>query len=94
MGCLLALLARVGLLIVWLQTSLVTRAFHDNWLVPLLGIIFLPISTLAYAVVFAIAGGVTGWAWFWVVLGLLFDLGTHGSGASANRARISRRRTS
>lgn len=88
MGCLLALLARVALLIVWLATPLVTRAFHGGWLLPLLGVIFLPITTLAYVAVYAMAGGVTGWAWLWIVLAFLFDLGTHSSGAYANRRRM------
>jgi hypothetical protein len=90
MGCLLALLARVGLLVVWLETPLVHRAFHNGWILPLLGIIFLPLTTLAYVAVFAIAGGVTGWDWLWVVLGFLFDVGLHGQGAQANRRRVRR----
>ncbi|HEX6542795.1 MAG TPA: hypothetical protein VF040_13650 [Ktedonobacterales bacterium] len=94
MGCLLELFARIGFLIVWLQTPLVTDAFGDNWILPLLGIIFLPITALSYVVVFALSGGtVTGAAWLWVVLGLLFDLGMHGSGYSTNRYRYRRYRT-
>jgi hypothetical protein len=93
MGCLLALLSRVGLLVVWLQTSLVKTAFGDGWILPLLGIIFLPLTTLSYVVVYALGNGVTGAAWLWVVLGLLFDLGMHGSGVSSNRVRIRKYRT-
>lgn len=94
MGCLLALFARIGLLVVWLQTPLVKNAFQDAWIWPLLGIIFLPITTLSYVVVYALANGVNGWAWLWVVLGLLFDLGMHGSGAASNRRYIRRYRGS
>jgi hypothetical protein len=94
MGCLLALLARIGLLIVWLQTPLVKNGFHDGWILPLLGIIFLPITTLSYVVVYALGNNaVTGAAWLWVVLGFLFDVGIHGSGVSSNRTRVSRFRT-
>lgn len=92
MGCLLALLARVALLVVWTATPLVTRAFDGGWLVPLLGILFLPITALSYVAVFAIAGSVTGWAWLWIVLGLLFDVGLHSSGAYNNRHRVARYR--
>lgn len=88
MGCLLTLLARVALLVVWLATPLVTRAFHESWILPLLGLIFLPITTLAYVAVYALGNGVTGWAWLWIVLAFLFDLGTHGSATRANRHRI------
>lgn len=87
MGCLLALLARVGLLVVWLQTPLVKIGFHDGWILPVLGIIFLPVTTLSYVVVYALGNGVTGAAWLWVVLGFLFDVGMHSSGVSSNRVR-------
>jgi hypothetical protein len=88
MGCFLALLSRIGLLVAWVATSTVSRAFQGGWLLPLLGLIFLPVTTLAYVAVYAIGNGVTGWAWLWVVLGFLFDVGAHGSGVSANSRRI------
>jgi hypothetical protein len=94
MGCLLALLARIGLLVVWLQTPLVKNGFHDGWILPLLGLIFLPITTLSYVAVYALGNGaVSGAAWLWVILGLLFDLGLHGSGFSSNRTRVRTYRT-
>jgi hypothetical protein len=88
MGCLIALFARLALLVVWVSTPLVDRAFHGGWLLPLLGIIFLPITTLVYVLVYYISGGVTGWGWLWVVLALLLDLGAHSSGAYTNRHRL------
>jgi hypothetical protein len=94
MGCLLALLARIGLLVVWLQTSFVKNAFHNGWFLPLLGLLFLPITTLSYVVVYALSSGnVSGAGWLWVVLGLLFDIGLHSSGFSSNRTRVIRYRT-
>ncbi|WIG58708.1 MAG: hypothetical protein OJF49_001454 [Ktedonobacterales bacterium] len=88
-GCLLTLFARLMLLFVWILTPLVTRAFQGGWLLPLLGIIFLPFTTLAYVAVYLPGTGVTGWGWFWVALAFLFDLGTHSAAARANRRRIS-----
>jgi len=35
--------ARLALIFVWVLTSLVNRAFHGGWLLPLLGILFLPL---------------------------------------------------
>lgn len=94
MGCLLELFARIGLLIVWVQTPLVKNSFHDGWILPLLGLLFVPLTTLSYVVVYALGNGnVSGAAWFWVILGLLFDLGVHGSGVSSNRSRVRRFRT-
>jgi hypothetical protein len=89
MGCLAALFARLALLVLWVSTPLVNRTFHGGWLLPLLGIIFLPITTLVYVLVYYISGsGVTGWGWLWVVLAFLLDLGAHSSSAYANRHRL------
>lgn len=78
MSWLIALFSCVTLLCVWIWTPLVDRAFHGGWLLPLLGIILLPITTLTYALVYSLSGsGVTGWGWLWLVLALLLDLGAH-----------------
>ncbi len=91
MGCLLALFARVGLIVVWTSTPLVDRAFSGGWILPLLGVIFLPITALSYVVVYALGNGtVSGGAWLWVILGFLFDLGLHSSGFYSNRPRVRR----
>ncbi|HLI89430.1 MAG TPA: hypothetical protein VKV37_12130 [Ktedonobacteraceae bacterium] len=84
----IALLARVALLVVWIATPLVNRAFHGDWILPLLGILFLPLTALTYVLVYAIAGGVAGWNWLWVVLAFLLDLGAHSAPArNAMRTR-------
>jgi hypothetical protein len=91
MAWFVSILARLALLFVWLFTPLVNRAFHGGWILPLLGIIFLPITTLVYVLVYYISGSVTGWGWLWVVLAVLLDLGAHSYNAtSAARARSRR----
>jgi hypothetical protein len=90
MGCLQSLFLRIGLIIVWASTSLVDRAFSGGWLLPLLGLLFLPITTLSYVVVYALGNGVNGRAWLWVVLALLYDLGSNGTVIYSNRRRIRR----
>ncbi len=83
--------ARLALLLVWVLTPLVNRAFFGGWLLPLLGLIFLPCTTLVYVLVFLPGSGVTGWGWLWVVLAFLFDLGVYSSPARrAARARSGR----
>jgi hypothetical protein len=51
-GCLFALLAgflpRFALVCVWIFTNDVDRAY-DTFILPLLGLIFLPLTTLVYA---------------------------------------------
>jgi K+ transporter len=82
MGWLVALCARLALLTVWLSTPLVSQTFHENWLVPLLGILFLPFTILAYVLVSALTGTVTGGGWLWVFLAFVFDLAAHGAPVS------------
>ena len=63
-GCVFALGAaffpRLGVLALWLFTPLVNRAF-DTIIVPILGIIFLPFTTLVYVLVWNPLVGVSRW---------------------------------
>ena len=56
MGCLVELTSRLALLALWLATPWVNRAFSGGWILPLLGIIFLPITALSYVIVYALSG--------------------------------------
>jgi hypothetical protein len=81
MEWLLALFARVALLVIWFTTPLVNRAFGGYWIVPLLGVLLLPLTTLTYVIVFTLAGSVTGLNWLWVAGALLLDLGVNSTSA-------------
>ena len=90
-GCLFAMGAaffpRFAVRFVWLFTPLVNRAFTMViW--PILGIIILPFTTLMYVLVYNPVVGVTGWGWFWVILGLLLDISSYSSSAYTNRNRV------
>jgi hypothetical protein len=86
MGCIFALFAgifpRLGLLIVWVARPERVDAAFDTFLLPLLGIIFLPFATLIYVLLYTPGRGVTGGDWFWVTLAALFDIGHWVAGAS------------
>ena len=91
MSWLVALFARLALLVVWLSTPLVQHAFQGGWLLPLLGILFLPFTTLTYVLVHYISGSVTGWGWLWIVLAFLLDMAANSLPArSATRAKNTR----
>jgi hypothetical protein len=89
MCCLVALLAaispRLALLLVWIFTPEVEQAFRGGLIAPLIGLVFLPLTTLAYALAYTPTIGVTGAGWLLVVLGLVLDLGTYGGGARSRR---------
>jgi hypothetical protein len=90
MGCLLVILsmisARLALAVVWIFTTLVDRAF-DTFIVPLLGLIFFPWTTLLYVLVWAPRDGVSPFGWFLVALGFIADLGSLFGGNSQRQAR-------
>ena len=83
MGCLIVFLmafsARAALVVTWIFTDLVSRAY-DGWILPVLGLIFLPWTTLLYALVYSPVHGVSFLGWTMVVLGLLVDVGTLADG--------------
>ena len=86
--CCLALIAgfigpRVALFIWWVFGSKVDAAF-DSWVWPLLGLVFLPWTTLAYVIAWGPLEGVSGLGWLLVALGLAGDIFTY-SARSAKR---------
>jgi len=87
MGCLFILIAaispRLGVIFLWAFTNYVNVAF-TNWIWPLLGLIFLPWTTLLYVLVAAPVGGISFWGWLMVLLGLIMDISSHAQ-SYANR---------
>lgn len=76
---------RLAFLIYWLFPAGQIRInlVFNTFIWPLLGLIFLPWTTLMYLLVFPIAG----FDWLWLGLALLIDLGSYGGGAY-NRRRV------
>jgi hypothetical protein len=92
MGCLFVMFAglfpRLGVFFIWLARPVYfNAAFGDSWLWPLLGIIFLPFTTLMYVLLWSTTG-LTGWDWLWLALAVAIDVGHWGSSAYTNRNRI------
>lgn len=73
---------RLALFFIWLFSDLLGDAF-EGLLVPLLGFLLLPWTTLAYAGMWALgpATGVSGLEWLVLILALLGDVGAYASGA-------------
>jgi hypothetical protein len=76
-GCLLAMGAAVAprlvLIFMWIVGPRVNAAFN-NFVVPLLGLIFLPFTTIMYVLVWSPGVGLSGWDWVWVLLGVGLDI--------------------
>ena len=80
-----AFFPRVALVVLWLFTDAVGWAFPGNWILPLLGLIFLPFTTLTYVLLYwwlaAPAGALPVFAWFLVILAFVIDIGAYVGGA-------------
>jgi hypothetical protein len=83
MGCLFALFGglfpRLALLILWVARPALVDAAFNTFILPLLGIIFLPFTTLIYVIVYIPGVGLTGLGLFWVILALLLDISHWGA---------------
>lgn len=76
---------RFALVLTWIFSPWVDRAFGSAFW-PILGILFLPLTTLAYVILWNTNGfGVNGWEWIVVALAVIWDVATHGGGLFARR---------
>ena len=81
---------RIALVLVWIFTNLVDRAF-DGFVIPLLGLIFFPYATLFFVLAYnPLSGGLNGWGWFFVVIGFIFDIGHWIGGGVTGRHRYAK----
>ena len=94
MCCLVTTLFLIGpraAIAVWwlLQPGRWQLAFHDMLVWPVLGLLFLPWTTLAYVVAAPAGTIVTGAGWVLVVLGLVVDVAGYAGGyGNRDRARV------
>ena len=83
----MGLISRIGILVWWLVDPQRFNSAFNNWGIPgslvlpawvftLVGALILPWTTLAYIIV--APGGVTGYKWIILVVGLVIDLTGHG----------------
>jgi hypothetical protein len=79
MPCLFALFAgffpRVADLLLWIARPTQFMApFNGNYLWPILGVVFLPFTTLFYVILWRPGVGITGLDWLWIGMAVFFDL--------------------
>jgi hypothetical protein len=85
----IAFFPRLGTLLIWLaRPAMFMAAFGGNYIWPILGIIFLPFTTLMYVILWSPGIGLTTWDWLWLVLAVVLDVMHWGQTAYSNRERI------
>jgi hypothetical protein len=91
--CCLALLAvgigpRIALGAWWIFGDKVDAAF-STWVWPLLGLVFLPWTTIFYVIAWSPIGGVSGAEWIFVAIGVALDIATYSARAARARYQTS-----
>ena len=90
-GCLTAFISsfsRIMLLMVWIARPAMMNAAFSTFIIPCLGFLVLPFTTLMYVVLIQGVGGIQGLDWLWLVLAAILDIGSIGAAGAANRNRI------
>jgi hypothetical protein len=77
---------RLAILVWWLINPRYINLGINNWILGILGWLFLPWTMLMYLAFFP--GGIVGFDWIWLGIGLLFDIASYGGGAYGNRDRL------
>lgn len=78
---------RIAMIATAIFSDYLGRAFGESLLLPLMGWLFLPWTTLAYAFAINSRGEVAGLQMVLVIVAVLLDLGLIGGGAAKRRAR-------
>lgn len=91
MGCLLVMLGaffpRLGVFFIWLARPALFQAAIPSALVAVLGVIFFPLTTLMYVLLWS-PNGLTGFDWIWLALAFALDIGGMVGSAYGNRDRM------
>jgi hypothetical protein len=93
MPCLFALFAgifpRIADIFIWIaRPAMFMNAFNGKYIWPILGIIFLPFTTLMYILLWSPGVGIYGWDWFWLFMAVFLDISHYAHTAYNNREAI------
>jgi hypothetical protein len=80
------LFPRLVLVLMWLFSNILDRAYH-GLVIPLLGFIFLPITTIVYAWMVTNGLQIAGLNLVILIIAVVLDVGSHGGGANYYRGR-------
>jgi len=90
-GCLTAIVSsfsRIMLLMYWIARPVQMNAAFNTFILPCLGFMFLPFTTLMYVLLIQGVGGIQGLDWLWLILAVVLDIATVAGAGVANRDRL------
>ena len=80
---------RFAFVLVWIFGNRVEAAY-SSWIWPLLGVLFIPWTSLAYIIVWGPIHGVSGAGWILVAIGICLDIFTYSARSAQNRYQAGR----
>jgi hypothetical protein len=90
-GCITGIIAgfsRITLLMLWFARPVMMNAAFSTFIIPCLGFLFVPFTTLVYVFLIQGVGKIQGLDWVWLILAFIMDLASIGAAGAANRNRI------
>ena len=78
---------RIALALMWFFSTYLQRAFHGGFVLPVLGFIFLPLTTIVYAWELNSGMPTEGINLLWLLIAVIIDLGGLGGGAHRQSRR-------
>jgi len=76
------------LLIYWIARPAQMNLAFSTFILPCLGFLILPFTTLMYVWLIQGPGGIQGLDWLWIALAVVLDVATIAGAGAANRDRI------
>jgi len=76
------------LLMLWFARPVMMNAAFSTIILPCLGFLFVPFTTLMYVFLIQGVGRIEGLDWLWLILAFILDIASIGAAGAANRNRI------
>jgi hypothetical protein len=77
---------RLAILVWWLIAPVYVDKAFDNWLLTLLAWAFIPWTVLMYLIIYP--GGIVGFDWVLLILGILADVASYAGGFWGNKEQV------
>ena len=83
-------MSRFIVLFAWIARPIAFDAAFSSWIIPCLGVMILPFTTLMYLILITSQVGnmLSGTDWIWIALTVVVDLAGAAAAAAQNRNRI------